>query len=185
MDIDVTSTGKNNQTLGLKHWLFQVIPPSLMLCVLLATTSGTSLVFLVGFFILPVLISLISIIVKLIFYKKRKHYLIRPILTIAIFILLFIIADWSYKIALDHSITEARIIHQQCSENLSCPENPVGWQVNGSRVKKNDLGFWLKYTASYYYNKESFNIRFYRGPDMGDIITGGVNLPFKVDPYVE
>lgn len=185
MDFDVTSAKKSNGTLGMKHWLFQIIPPSLMLCVFFATTSGTSLVFIVGFLILPVIVSLISIIAKLIFYKKRKHFLIRPVLTIAIFILILTIANWTYKIALDHTINEARIIHQQCNENIACPENPVGWQIDGSRIRKNDLGFWLKYTASYYYNKGSFNIRLYRGPDLGDNITGGVNLPFKVDLYVE
>ena len=46
---------------------------------------------------------------------------------------------------------EARIIHRQCNEILGCPENPVGWQIDGSRIRKNDLGFWLKYSASYKY----------------------------------
>ena len=185
MTIDATSTEKENDKLGTKHWLFQVVPPSLMLCVLLTTTSGTSLVFLVGLFILPVLVSLISIIAKLIFLHKRKYYLVRPLLTIAIFMLLMIIANWSYKIALDQTVNEARIIHQQCNKNLVCPENPVGWQIDGSRLRKNDLGFWLKYSASYNYDKGSFNIRVYQGPDLGDNITGGVSLPFKVVPYVE
>ena len=185
MDIDVVSTGKDNEALGMKHWLFQIIPPSLMLCVFFTTTSGTSLVFIAGFLVLPVLVSLISIIAKLIFFRKRKYYLIRPILTIAVFILILIIANWTYKIALDHTINEARMIHQQCNENIACPENPVGWQIDGSRIRKNDLGFWLKYTASYNYNKGSFNIRLYRGPDLGDNIAGGINLPFTVDPYIE
>ena len=75
--------------------------------------------------------------------------------------------------------------YQQCNENLVCPENPVGWQVNGSTIRKNEQGFWLKYAASYHYNRVSFNIRVYRGPDLGDNISGGVNLPFEVVPYVE
>ena len=185
MDIDVASTEKENKTLGMKHWLLQAIPPSLMLCVFFTTTSGTSLVFITGFLVLPVVVSFISIIAKLIFFRKRKYYLIRPILTIAVFILIFIIANWTYKIALDQTINEARIIHQQCNENLACPEYPVGWQIDGSRIRKNDLGFWLKYSASYNYNKGSFNIRVYQGPDLGDNIAGGVNLPFTVDPYIE
>ena len=179
------STEKNRQPLGMKHWLYQIVPPLLMLCVLFSTSSGTSLVFLAGIFIIPVLVSLISIIAKLIFFKKRKHYLVRPLLTIAIFILIFIIANWTYKIALDQTIDEARLIHQQCNDNFACPENPAGWQKDGSRIRKNDLGFWLKYSAAYYYNKDSFNIRVYQGPDLGDNIGGGVNLPFKVDRYVE
>ncbi len=185
MDTEVVSTEKSNQPLGMKHWLFQVIPPLLMLCVLLTTTSGTSLVFIVGLFIPLVLVSLISIIVKLIFYKKKKHFLVRPLLTITMFILILIIADWTYEVALDHTIDEARAIHQQCNENLTCPENPTGWQTDGSLIRKSDLGFWLKYSASYSYKKGSFNIRVYRGPDLGDNISGGVDLPFKAEPYVE
>jgi len=182
---DVTSTCENNRALSTKHWLFQVIPPLSMLGLLMATTSGTSLVFLAGFLILPVLFSLISIVVKLIRFKKRKYHLVRPLLVIAMFILIVHIANWSYQIALEHTINEARIIHDQCNENLACPENPVGWQVDDSMIRKDDLGFWLKYTALYSYDKAGFNMRVYHGPDSGDNITGGVNLPFRVAPYVE
>jgi len=52
-------------------------------------------------------------------------------------------------------------------------------------IRKDDLGFWLKYTALYSYDKAGFNMRVYHGPDSGDNITGGVNLPFRVAPYVE
>jgi hypothetical protein len=76
MNIDVTSTEKENETLGLKHWLLQVIPPSLMLCVIFTTTSGTSLVFIAGFLVLPVVVSLISIIAKLIFSEKESTILL-------------------------------------------------------------------------------------------------------------
>lgn len=141
--------------------------------------------FIVGFLTPLVLVSLISIIIKLIFFKKRKYYLVRPLLTITMFILILVIANWTYEIALEHTIEEARVIHQQCNENLACPENPAGWLTDGSRIRKGDLGFWLKYSASYFYNKESFNIRVYQGPDIGDVISGGVDLPFEVDPYVE
>lgn len=182
---NVTLPAKGNQTLGMKHWLLQVIPPMSMLGLLIATTSGTSLVFLVGLLILPVLFSLISIVAKLIFFKKRKHYLVRPLLVIAMFILIIYIANWSYQVALEQTINEARMIHDQCNKNLICPENPVGWQVDDAMIRKDDLGFWLKYTALYRYDKAGFNMRVYKGPDIGDNITGGVNLPFKVAPYEE
>ncbi len=185
MEIDVISAEKDNRSPGMKHWLFQITPPSLMLCVFFTTTNGTSLVFIAGFLVLPVIVSLISIIAKLIFYKKRKYYLARPLLTIAMFVLVLVVANWTYQTALDQTIGEARNIHQQCKDNGACPENPVGWQKDGSWVRKDELGFWLKYIASYHYANESFDIRLYRGPDLGDIISGGVNRPFKVDPYVE
>ena len=135
------STDNNNETLGRKHWFFQVIPPLSMLGVLLATDKGPALVFLVGIFIIPVFVSLISTIVKLIFFSKRKYYLIRPCLTIATFILILTIAQWTYNIALEQAISAAKIIHDQCNENLVCPEHPEGWVKDGSRIRKNDFGF--------------------------------------------
>jgi hypothetical protein len=181
----VNSSKEKHETTGTKHWLFQVIPPLLMLCILFATESGTSLVFLAGIFIIPVFISLISIIAKLIFFKKRKCYLVRPVLTVAVFFLILSIAHWTYNVALGQAINAAKIIHQQCNENSVCPVNPVDWKVDDLRIRRNDLGYWLTYSASYYYNKETFNIRVYKGSDSGDIITGGVNIPLKVEPYVE
>lgn len=185
METETAAADKINQAPGIRHWLFQVVPPLLMFSVLLTTTSGTSLVFVAGFLLLPVLVSLISIIVKLIFFKKKKYYLLRPLLTIAVFILLIAIANWAYKIALVQAIDEARIIHQLCNEKMSCPDNPVGWQVDGTSIRKNDLGFWLKYIALYRYDEESFKIRVYKAPDLGNIISGGVNRPFNVGPYIE
>ncbi len=144
-----------------------------MLSILFVTRSGSSLVFLAGIFIIPVFISLISIIAKLIFFKKRKYYIVRPILTVAVFLLILITAHWTYKVAREEAIDVAKIIHQQCNKALSCPKYPAGWIVNGSRIKRNDLGYWLKYSASYYYKPECFYIRVYQGPDLGDNITGG------------
>ena len=170
---------------GRKHWLLQTMPPLLMLGVFLATTSGTGLVFIAGFLILPVLFSLISILAKLIFFKKRKYFLLRPALTVAVFILIFFIAHWTYATALDQTIDEAQKLQRQCKKDQTCPASPAGWQADASRITKNDLGVWLKYSASYYSNGESFSIRLYRGPDLGDVINGGVDLPFTVVPYQE
>ena len=185
MSAETTSAESDSVTPGMKHWLFQIVPPLLMLGMFVITTNGTSLVFLVGLLVLPVLVSLISFIARLIFYKKRKYYLVRPALTIAVFALVLVIADWTYKAALDQTVSEARIIHRQCNENAACPENPAGWRIDGSSISRSDLGFWLKYTALYSYHQQRFNIRLYRGPDLGDNVTGGVNLPFTVFRYEE
>lgn len=170
---------------GIRHWLFQIVPPLLMLLVFATTTSGSSLVFIAGFLVFPVLFSLISVIARLIFFSRKKYYLIRPLLTIAIFALILVTANRAYEIALDQAVDEARLIHQQCNKSSRCPENPAGWIREGSRILKNDLGWWLKYTASYYYKNNSFNIRVYKGPDLGDVIAGGVDIPFEVEPYRE
>jgi hypothetical protein len=183
MKVETAATDKINQPPGIRHWLFQIVPPLLMFGVLLTTRNGTSLVFVASFLLLPVLVSLISIIAKLIFFNRKKYHLVRPVLTIAVFILILCIAHWTYQIALDRTVDEVSSIHQQCNEELACPESPVGWQKDGSGVSRKDFGLWFKYIALYRYNKGSFSIRVYQGPDIGDTITGGVDLPFKVAPY--
>jgi hypothetical protein len=74
-------------------------------------------------------------------------------------------------------------MHQQCNQDLACPESPAGWHKERSSVSRKDFGFWFKYIALYQYDKGSFSIRVYQGPDTGDTITGGVDLRFKVARY--
>lgn len=181
----MSSDEDNNKTYGVGHWLYQVIPPLLMLCILFTTEKGTALVFYVGFLLIPTFISVVSIFIKLFNLGKKKYYLLRPLLTILFFILILAISQWSYKMALNQAIEAAKIIHEECNANLVCPENPKGWVNDDSRIMKQDLGLWLKYLASYYYDKNTFEIRVYQGPDLGDVITGGINSPFNVERYRE
>jgi len=175
----------NKITYGVKHWLYQVIPPLLMLSILFSTDNGAALVFLVGILLIPALISALSIIINLFKFKKRKYYLVRPLLTIVFVILILAISQWTYKVALEQATRTAQVIHNECNSKSYCPENPSGWEVDGSRIIKRDLGFWLKYSALYYYNGKYFTIRVHQGPSLGENITGGVNIPFKVERYRE
>lgn len=178
-------TVENEKEINVKHWLFQILPPLSILCILFLTDNGTSLVFLAGIFIIPFLISIFSVIAKLIQFKKKKYFLVRPLLTIVFFFFIFVIAHWTYKVALKETISAAKIIHEECNQNLICPENPVGWNVDDSSVKRNKFGFWFKYTAIYSYQPKSFKIHIYRGPDTGVDINGGVEIPFNVTYYRE
>jgi hypothetical protein len=156
-----------------------------MLSILFLTRNGSSLVFLAGLFVLPVLISFFSILFKLIKFNKKKYYLVRPILTIAIFFLIIAIAQWTYKVALDEIIYETKIIHDECNLYSICPKNPNGWDVDKNTIRRNNFGIWIYYTAIYGYDESNLKIRVYRGPDIGEVITGGVGLPFEVKPYIE
>lgn len=182
MNDDTTMTTAPGAVPGLRHWLLQVIPPLLMLGIFFATTHGTSLVFLAGLLLIPVLVSVISIIAKLIFFSKRKYYLVRPLLTLAVFGLVLYLANLTYASALDQAVAAGRQIHEQCKRESACPENPAGWDAHGGRAGRNDFGAWLKYNASYRADAESFRITLYRGPDTGDRISGGVDQPLEVTP---
>lgn len=185
MNDDATMTIACGAAPGMRHWLLQVVPPLLMLGIFFATTNGTSLVFLAGFLLVPVLVSAISIVAKLIFFKKRKYHLVRPLLTLAVFGLILYLANLTYASALEQAIAAGRQIHEQCGRDSACPDNPAGWQARGGRVGRNDFGAWLKYNASYHAEDESFHIDLYRGPDTGDRISGGIGLPLDVAPRRE
>ena len=168
-----------------KHWLFQIIPPLSMLGILFGTDNGTALVFLAGLFVIPVFISLISLLAKVFRFNKRKYFMIRPALTVIFFFLILAIAQWTYKLALDDAVAAAKIIHDECNEFTICPATPEGWKIEGSRISRNDLGFWFTYQAAYNYKPDNFKIHVYQGPDIGDDISGGVDMPFKVTRYIE
>ena len=168
-----------------QHWLWQTLPPVSMLGVLLATRSGTSLVYLVGLLLLPVLFSLISIIAKLVRFRARRNYLLRPILTIAMFGLILLAAEWTYVAARSQTLELASAIQQQCQQTGSCPETPPGWRRQGSDSPRLEIGAWLQYIAIYHHDHDRFRIRLYRGPDTGAVFRGGAYRELSVEAYTD
>ena len=156
---------------GTKHWLFQILPPCLMLLPLLITKDGTGFVFLAGIFILPALISILSILIKLFSFKRKKHFFLRPILTVLFMVFLFVVASWSKSIALEEAVTIAESLLNQCNAMSKCPDKPDGWEIDrySARAK---LGSWYKYHASYTTDEQGFKISLYYGPDYSDLISG-------------
>ena len=67
---------KRTRKFGVLHWIFQVAPPSLILVALFWNESGPGLVFVLGFFIIPVLVSLVSILLKLFDLRNRKYFML-------------------------------------------------------------------------------------------------------------
>ena len=179
------SLNSASKRFGVRHWLFQIAPPTLILLTLFSTRNGAALVFLAGFFVIPVLVSLISIVLKLFAFRTRRYFLPRPALTVVFFTAVLAIAHWSYAAALGQATNAAERLHSQCQSDLACPAEPKGWEVDGRRISRRDLGTLYKYSASYHYNPDSFDIRLYQGPDLGHVLTGGVDVPFRVATYVE
>jgi hypothetical protein len=171
---------------GIRHWFFQAAPPSiLLLATLLGTRNGTALVFLAGLFIIPVLVSLLSIVFKLLDLSNRKYFVLRPSLTVFFFATILTIAHLTYEAALDDVTYAAESLRQQCRTQLACPEQPDGWNRDGQRLSRRDLGVWYKYSATYVYDPHRFDIRVYQGPDLGHIISGGIDMPVAVSAYIE
>ena len=162
-----------DQPTDLKHWLWQILPPMLILVVLVLTASGTNLLFAAVIFILPMLISIISLVVKLVRYKTHKHRLLRPALTILFFAILILAARSSYQTALNETVEAAKLIHGVCNQQMSCPIIPNGWQRNETSVTKK-VGWIYNYLATYHVTEDGFYIYLYWGPDTGNYIRGGV-----------
>ena len=105
---------------------------------------------------------------------------------VVLFIAAMSVTQWSYSVALEQAENAAAQLQRQCQNDGVCPSNPAGWNVDGKRISRRDLGAFYKYPVSYYYQQpDYFNIRVYQGPDLGDVITGGVDTPVSVDRYVE
>ena len=158
---------------GLKHWLFQLLPPFLMLVPIIITKDGTGFVFLAGIFIFPTLISILSVLFKLFSFNKNKYYFARPILTVLFMAVLFVISLWSQSIAKEQALTIAKSMLAECITKLKCPDKPVGWEIDGYNARTK-LGGWYKYHASYMADEKGFQISIYYGPDYADLISGNI-----------
>ncbi len=158
---------------GLKHWLFQAVPPAIMLIPLLVSRDGTGFVFLAGIFFIPALISIVSILIKLFSFRKKKYYFLRPVLTILFLALLVIVAGWSKSIALAQAVSVAESILEQCNNSSGCPDKPEGWHADGHWIMTK-LGNRYQYHASYSPNENGFEISLYYGPDYSDVVIGNI-----------
>ena len=186
MDADRSNAANSGQVYAIRHWLFQVVPPLLMLCVLFIGNDATSLVFLIGILALPFLLSVVSLLIRLIRIKKGRYYLLRPMLTISIFLLLLYFTRWTYQIALEQIVADGKMIHRQCNEMSVCPDSPAGWRKQGSMLRKHARVLWLGYPAVYYRKKEAdFVIHLYQGSDLGHDISGGVGLALSVERHLD
>ena len=169
----------------LTHWALQILPPLSLFGVFFATRSGTALVYLFGLLLLPALWSLISILAKLIRFRARRVYLVRPLLTLLVFACLFALAEWTWQQARSEAVLAAVVIQQQCQRASSCPAVPEGWDADGAAARRSDLGIWTQYLAIYRAEGDQFSIRVYRGPDTGEVIRGGRDESVVARPYTD
>ena len=159
----------------LVHWSSQIVPP--LLCIFIFSTHGPGMWFLLGIPLFCLLISVISLSIKLFNYKKNKIYIVRPLLTIFIALLLFSIATTSYNIAKIETIEIAKKIEEECKLKSICPKNIKDWHsVSNFGDYKTKVGGFITYPLFYTYKEKEFSLYLYQSLDMGDTYTGGVNL---------
>ncbi len=159
----------------LLHWTSQIIPPlSLMV---LFSRHGPGFWFLIGIPILCLLISSITLAIKLCNFKKNKRFLIRPILTISISSVLFIIASYSYNVATAEADEIFKIIDAQCKLNNACPLQIKGWkELEAGKRYRTKVGGYITYPLTYYNSENKFSLYLYQSLDLGKYYEGGINL---------
>ncbi len=156
------------------HWLKQILPPLTLL--LFLSKNGISLTFLSGVSLIFLLISIISISIKLFNFSKHKKHLLRPALTSIIAIGINLHSQHSYNIAKDEFYLIARKIESYCDNNTRCPDKMQGWEKlkKGMQYKKL-IGGSITYPVIYTPHDKTFELYMKRFTDLGLIYIGSQN----------
>ena len=150
----------------ISHWLFQLCPPFTMLYFL--SSYGPQLWIQLSLPCLCFLVSFISLISKLTNFQRSKSYLLRPVLTIMVFLLLYSLALLSYKRALH----EAKIVYDEMSERCvskdKCNINLEGWKLRDDGRYITSVGGLISYPLFFRSLDDGFHLHLYKSLDMGD-----------------
>lgn len=156
------------------HWVYQVVPPLLLLFIF--TTNGPGLWFTMSVVLFAGFISFISILGKLFKLKKNKKFFLRPILTISIAFLILIIANYSVNEAKEKTLEIAKDIEKTCQKNNRCPKTLSNWQeLKADKRYKTKVGKYIKYPVFYNNLGNHFTLYFYQSLDLGTEYSSGVN----------
>ena len=155
----------------IQHWVLQVLPPLILLYPL--TGNGTALWYGFGLGMLVLVISVVSILYKLIRIKKYRYFLLRPALAIIMVIILYFFANQSYESARNEATGLANEIQAECQKTQRCPVQ--GNDDNSTGRTNLMLGKWQKYHALYYLNEDytEFKLTLLMMGDIGAEYTGG------------
>ena len=157
------------------HWIRQIVPPLSLLMAF--STHGPGFWFLIGIPVLCLLISLITLIIRLCNFKKNKKLIIRPILTISISSVLFIIASYSYSIATSEADEIFKSIDAQCKLNNVCPRQIEGWEeLEAGKSYRKKVGGFIRYPLTYYNYENKFSLYLHQFSDLGKNYDGGINF---------
>ena len=162
----------------LRFYIAQIIPPLVLLLVLNA--QGPGLWFIMGLPALCGLISLLSIIIKLFQFKKNKQRLIRPLLTVLIFVLIFSVAQLSYKHAHSLAQSQAQILLLSCQP--ACPKSINGWQQK-DEVSRSVLGDLISYPVFYRNKGNGFELELFQSNSFGDVFSGQAGGELRVERW--
>ena len=180
-------------------WSLIIIPPLLISPLALIPIRGPAtlgtvwlpvLLFVLGSIII-LIIRISMIIIKTIIRKPvdklTKIKLIRPILTIFVFISVFIYHRVSLNMANQYVFNLAKDIQTDCDSNGLCPDSILDWKedktifTNSIYYSNTIYKLCIPYPVNYYpsVDRKSFTIDLIHGFNMGIYIDGGINQKLK------
>ncbi|MGI0119856.1 hypothetical protein [Zooshikella sp. RANM57] len=123
---------------------------------------------------LCLMISGLSLVLKLIKFQKNKYRLIRPILTILVSGSLCSIAGYSYSVAQDEAKEIYKKIDAQCKQESKCPKKINGWErFYDDNVYRTVVGNYITYPITYHHSETTFKLVLHKSLDLEDTYEGG------------
>ena len=160
------------------HWSSQILPPLILL--MFFTTYGPGLLFVAGVIWIVGVISFISLLIKLINYKKNKRVVLRPIMAVLIAGIHFALVTYSVKIAEQETLEIAQNIEKECNLNMECPASIENWKDLKFKNGSTKVGNVIKYPVTYRTSGSKFTLHLHKSLDMGKNYSSGVKEALKV-----
>ena len=177
--------------ISILEWSARIIPP-LLLFYLIYKPSIAGGHWSQVFCILVVIISIMTLITRLVNNRKKEFNIalyVRSVMAIIAGVIVILVLGDNDKKAREYLWQVAGEIQNQCAMNLECPEFPAGW-TNKSRPTYGYSPTTPEYANVMYYQsagkRETFDIFIHYGPDMDFWVRGGVDKePIEYFPELD
>ena len=159
---------------GALHWMYQLIPPLLVLFSMLLLfffKEGPMIMLGMTVVIGAGLVSTLSVLYFLVTFKKNKFFLVRPLLSILIAVVLFPVVNYTASQAEAETQALAEKIEAECRLKNKCPQSISSIKVGGF------VNYPLRYKNI---GKKKFSLYFYRQLGHGTWYKSGVGESLKI-----
>ena len=153
----------------------QILPPLLLLWPA-STRHGPAIAMFGGIFVIAALFSLFRLAFLFLRPGRPIYKFYRPILTLAICVLVFAHVQLSLRPAREFAKRTASEIQAQCDTHRQCPKTIPNWTPRHDRYSSQTMsGSWVRWPIWYYSDGKRFEVRLYFLLDSGEQWEGGVS----------
>ena len=154
---------------------FQILPPMLLLWPA-CTRHGPAIAMFGGIFVIAAMFSLFRLAYLFLRPGRPTFKFYRPVLTLAICVLVFAHVQLSLRPAREFAKRTAAEIQAQCDMHRQCPKTIPNWTPRHDRYSSQTMsGSWVRWPIWYYSDGKRFEVRLYFLLDSGEQWEGGVS----------